>query len=180
MNTDKVFKLFREAKARCGLSDYVIVGSNSILALAGSEIPLPEAMTRSIDYDAYPRDDPGRAFDLVKELGENSPFHQREGIYLDAVSPALPTLPNGWRDRLTAAQRDAIRLWCLDPNDAAVSKYARGEPRDLRWVRAGVRAGIVSIHIVRDRLGKTHFADDEEQKRAWSHFKADVASSLKK
>lgn len=176
MNIDQVFKLFQEAKARSGHSDYIVIGSNSIIALAGSALALPEEMTRSIDFDAYPKDDPGRAFDLVKELGENSPFHEREGIYLDAVSPSLPTLPDGWKDRLALAEKHGIRLWCLDPNDAAVSKYARGEPRDLRWIRAGIRAGIVSLHMIRSRLAKTHFAGDDEQRRARSNFETDLAT----
>ena len=174
MNIDKAFKLFKEAKARCKLADFVVIGSNSVIAYAASGARVPDDMTRSIDFDAYVLDDPARIFELVKELGEDSPFHQREGIYLDAVSPATATLPEGWRDRLMLAEKDGVRLWCLDPNDAAVSKYARGEPRDLRWIRAGIAASIVSPPTVRLRLKHTVFDDDAEQQRAWANFEADA------
>ncbi|MCM2253797.1 MAG: hypothetical protein NDJ19_15660, partial [Ramlibacter sp.] len=43
---------------------------------------------------------------------------------------------------------------------------ARGEPRDLRWVRAGLKAGIVSLPAVRLRMGSTAFLDSEEQNSA--------------
>lgn len=81
--------------------------------------------------------------------------------------------PQHWQQRLIPAEKDGIRLWCLDPNDAAVSKYARSEPRDLRWIRAGIGASIVSLAIVRIRLKQTSFADDTEKKRAWDSFERD-------
>ncbi|MBM3391107.1 MAG: hypothetical protein FJY34_03920 [Betaproteobacteria bacterium] len=37
----------------------------------------------------------------------------------------------------------------LDPNDAAVSKYARGEPRDREWIRAGHREPLPGYGISR-------------------------------
>ena len=174
VNVDKAFKLFRAAKERCKHADYVVIGSNSVLAYATSGENIPDDMTRSIDFDAYPLDDPGRVSDLIKDLGEDSPFHRSEGIYLDAVSPATATLPEGWRERLVKVERDGVRLWCLEPNDAAVSKYARGEPRDLRWIRAGIAASLISLPTVRLRLRQTSFSDDAERERAWAHFEVDA------
>jgi hypothetical protein len=58
---------------------------------------------------------------------------------------------------------DGVVAYFLEPNDAAVSKLARGEPRDLRWVRAGVKAGIVSPPTLRLRLKQTSFLDASEQ-----------------
>ena len=63
-------------------------------------------------------------------------------------------------------RRDNLVAAFLDPNDAAVSKLARGEPRDLRWVRAGLKAGIVSLPAVRLRMRSTLFLDDGEEKIA--------------
>jgi hypothetical protein len=174
LNIDKAFKLFKEAKARCNHGDFVVIGSNCVIAFAASGEAVPDDMTRSIDFDAYPLDDPARIDELIDEFGENGPFHQREGIYLDAVAPTTATLPEGWQGRLLKVENDDVRLWCLEPNDAAVSKYARGEPRDLRWIRAGIAASIVSPPTVRLRLKQTFFDDEAEKRRAWANFEVDA------
>ena len=41
--------------------------------------------------------------------------------------------------------KHGIVAYFLDPDDAAVSKYARCEPRDREWIRAGLLAGLLSI-----------------------------------
>lgn len=145
-----------------------------MIAFAAAGANVPDDMARSIDFDAYPLNDPGRIDELMEEFGENGPFHQREGIYLDAVAPTTATLPEGWQDRLMKVEKDGVRLWCLEPNDAAVSKYARGEPRDLRWIRSGIAASIVSLPAVRLRLRQTFFNDDAEKQRAWANFAMDA------
>lgn len=172
MKLDELFKLLAEARRLCGHSDYVVIGSNTALAFAGST-RLPDDMVMSVDVDCYTRDDPGRIFDLVKDLGEDSRHHQSTGIFLDAVSPALPTLPDGWRDRLILLEQGVCRAWFLDPNDAAISKYARGEAKDLRWIRSGIAAGILSLPTIRIRAGRTTFADVQERDRAMAQIEAD-------
>ncbi|MCM2253745.1 MAG: hypothetical protein NDJ19_15400, partial [Ramlibacter sp.] len=140
MNLDTLFALLHAAQAECGHGEYVVVGSLSVLGMAQVSA-IPADMTLSIDADCYTRTDPARIFDLQVALGEGSPYHRTHGIYLDPVSPKLPTLPDGWEQRLIRVQRNDLVAHFLDPNDAAVSKLARGEPRDLRWVRAGLKAG---------------------------------------
>lgn len=158
----------------CGHTDFVVIGSLSILGLERS-FDIPDAMTLSNDIDCYTKTDPGRIFDLVEALGENSLYHQRSGFFLDAVSPDLPSLPDGWRDRLIKVERDALRAWFLEPNDAALSKYARGEPRDRRWIKAGILAGVVSMPIVRARISSTNFYDTQEEQRAKELVEEDSA-----
>ena len=165
MNLDAIFALFREARALCGQTDYVVIGSLSILGLQQS-FDVPDAMTMSNDVDCYTQADPGRIFDVVGALGENSPYHHKSGFYLDAVSPDLPSLPQGWQDRLIKIERDGLIAWFLEPNDAALSKYARGEPRDRRWIQAGIQAGVVSMPVVNARVGTTSFYDSDEEKQA--------------
>lgn len=167
MSPDALFTLLAQAGRSSGHREFVVIGSLSILGLHGHEI-IPPDMTLSIDADVYTRADPGRIHDLVPAFGEGSPFHRAHGIYLDAVSPQLPTLPPGWEARLIPVERDAITAWFLDPHDAAVSKLARGEPRDLRWVGAGVRGGLIALPILRARLRATEFFDGEEKDRAHS------------
>ncbi|WP_332748269.1 DUF6036 family nucleotidyltransferase [Hydrogenophaga sp.] len=174
MNLDALFALLAKARELSGHSDYVVIGSLSILGLE-DHFDVPEDMTLSNDVDCYTRDDPDRTFDLVAALGENSPWHQGHGYFLDAVTPALPTLPEGWRAHLIPVSRDSLTAWFLDPNDAAISKYARGEPRDRRWIRAGIRSGVVSLPMVRSRLRGVTFLDNEESQRTRRLIEEDQA-----
>ena len=174
LNQQLLFALFAEAQKLSGHTDFVVIGSLSILGLEKS-FEIPEAMTLSNDVDCYTRADPGRIFDLAHALGENSPFHQRAGYYLDPVSPDLPALPEGWRDRLIKVERDGVRVWFLDPNDAALSKYARGEPRDRRWIQSGLISGVVSMPLVKSRIGSTSFVDTAEEQQARALVEEDWA-----
>ncbi|HZR37935.1 MAG TPA: DUF6036 family nucleotidyltransferase [Nevskia sp.] len=173
MTLDQVFKLVERARALTHHRDIVVIGSNSVLGLAEhSEIPADMAM--SMDLDSYLKDDPGRTGELAKELGEGSAFHEKEGFYLDVVSPKLPTLPEGWEGRLLPIERNGSCAWFIDPDDAAISKYARGEPRDRRWIRAGLAAGLISMPKVQARLGKTSFLDQSEEAAAQQRIEEDA------
>lgn len=162
MNIEALFGLLGQAQKLCGHTEYVVIGSLSVLGLA-DVAAIPRDMTMSIDADCYTLRDPDRALDLQAALGEGSDFHKAHGIYLDPVNPQLPTLPDGWEGRLIKVQRDAVMAYFLEPHDAAVSKLARGEERDLRWVRAGARADILSLATIRHRMKTTTFLDLEEQ-----------------
>lgn len=174
MNRRALFDLLAAANVLSGHQDYVVIGSLSVLGLE-DESDIPEAMTMSIDVDCFTKSDPARIFDVVNALGENSPYHLKHGLYLDGISPQVPSLPDGWNDRLIKVEQDGLRAWFLDPNDAALSKYARGEPRDRRWIQAGILAGLVSMPIVRSRFGSTNFADTEEKRKADLLVEADRA-----
>lgn len=176
MKLDDVFALLAEARRQCGHSEYVVIGSLSVLGM--SEVTaIPQDMTLSIDADCYTRADPGRALGLAQALGEGSAYHRAHGIYLDPVNPNLPTLPPGWELRLVRLDREGVTAWFLDPHDAAVSKLARGEPRDLRWVKAGLRAGILSRATLAMALRRTSFLDAQEQSRALAAFERTSAKA---
>ena len=162
MNVDTLIQLLMAAHQLCGHRDYVVVGSVSVLGMAQVEA-IPLDMTLSIDADCYTLADPQQVFDLSAPLGEGSPYHHAHGVYLDPVSPLLPTLPQGWEARLIPISRPPVTPHCLEPNDAAISKLARGEPRDLRWVRAGLQANLISLPMLRLRARSTTFLDTAEQ-----------------
>ncbi|HRE14411.1 MAG TPA: hypothetical protein PLD37_09475 [Usitatibacteraceae bacterium] len=173
MELSDLHRLFREAHRLTGHAEFVVVGSLAALG-APREGNLPARMILSIDVDAYTKADPARIFELQSALGQGSAFEMAHGYYLDPVSPALPTLPDGWEGRLyRIAFGDGIVAHFLDPNDAAVSKYARCEPRDREWLRAGLAAGILSAPIIEYRMRETVFADDEERQRATEAFVQD-------
>lgn len=172
MTLDQLFTLFGKARSLTGHRHFVVIGSLSILALEDSG-DLPDDMTMSSDIDAYTRDDPDRIFDLEEALGADSTFYASEGYYLDPVSPHLPTLPDGWQARMNCVERDDLCLWFLDPNDAAISKYARSQPRDVRWIRSGVMNGYISLPTVLSRLSATSFLDEDESRRTREQVASD-------
>lgn len=166
MELSNLQELFDQAKALTNHTEFVVLGSLSILGIVqGKEVPA--RMLMSIDVDCYTRQDPGRIFELAKSLGEGSPFEANHGYYLDPISPQVPTLPDQWEYRLVRVPlRNSIVVYFLEPNDAAVSKYARSEPRDREWLQAGLAAGLLSAPVIESRFRQTNFADTEERDRA--------------
>ena len=165
--------LFDEARKLTHHTEYVVVGSLSILGVVRGR-DIPARMLMSIDVDCYTRRDPGRIFDLNRALGEGSAFEASHGFYLDPISPAAPTLPENWEHRLIRVPLDnGIVIFFLDPNDAAVSKYARCEPRDREWIQAGLKAGLLSVPIIESRFRETDFMDNAERDRALSALAED-------
>jgi len=162
---ENLFELFAQASKLSGHHEFVVIGSLSILALEGA-FEVPYRMTMSNDVDAYTLNDPGRIFDLNDALGENSQYHVRSGFYLDPVSPNMPSFPDGWRNRLIPRERGGIKLWFVEANDAAISKYARGEERDRRWIQEGILAGVVSPPVVRSRFRTVRHDNPQEQRNA--------------
>ena len=85
----------------------------------------------------------------------------------------LPTLPEGWQQRLIPLEfENGTTGWFLEPNDAAISKYVRAEPRDREWIRAGLDACILSIAIIEYRMRETSMETDERA-RAKQAFEED-------
>lgn len=168
--------LFREAKKLTRHSEFVVIGSLSILGIAQQSSQIPERMLMSIDVDCFTKSDPARIFELRSALGEGSKFEEEHGFYLDPVSPELPTLPDRWEYRLIPVKlEDGITVFFLDPNDAAVSKYARCDVRDREWIQAGLESGLLSAQIIQSRFRQTSFLDDSESARAYGALAEDRA-----
>ena len=164
MRRDDLRRLFAQARTLSGESDFVIFGSLAALGYAGE---VPPRMAMSIDVDAFGKNDPARIFALAPTLGQGSPFEAEHGYYLDPIAPRVATLPAGWDARLVRIELEpGLAAWFLEPNDAAVSKYARMEPRDREWIRAGLAAAILSHAIIEARFAQTAFLDAAESARA--------------
>lgn len=173
MKRDELRLLFARARALSGETDYVVFGSLAALGYAGT---VPPRMAVSVDVDAYGKNDPGRIFALAGELGQGSAFEAKHGYYLDPISPHVATLPAGWEARLVRIELEpGLAAWFLEPNDAAVSKYARMEPRDREWIRAGLSGGILTFQIIENRFGATAFLDAHEAGRARTALAEDRA-----
>lgn len=164
MRREDLRRLFARARDLCGETNYVVLGSLAVLGYAGA---VPPRMAASLDVDAFCKSDPGRTFELARALGQASPFEAEHGYYLDPISPRVATLPDAWDERLLRIELEpGLVAWFLEPNDAAVSKYARMQPRDREWIRPGLRAGVLSLPIIDARFAQTAFLDAVESARA--------------
>jgi hypothetical protein len=171
--------LFSEAKRLIRHEEFVVVGSLCVLGILHRPAEIPARMLMSIDVDCYTRSDPGRIFELGQALGQGSRFEAERGYYLDPISPQLPTLPQQWEYRLVrVALEDGIVVHFLDPNDAAVSKYARCDARDREWIRAGLGAGLLSAPVIESRFRQTTFFDEAERQRAHQALAEDRAAAF--
>jgi len=165
MNIAQLDRLLTEVSRKHHVNTFVVMGSLTVLGLV-NERAIPDAMTVSAEVDAYPESDPGRAFAIADDFGLGSRFEQEHGYYYDAVSPALPTLPDGWEQRMIPmALPGGTLAKFIEPHDAAIAKYARGAPKDMEWIRAGIDASILSVATLEYRFRQTVFADDEERER---------------
>jgi len=133
----------------------IIIGSQSIL---GAHADAPDELLMSDEADVFPKNHPERADLIDGTIGEGSPFHDTFGYYAQGVAEDTAVLPAGWRDRLVAVRnantRDYVGL-CLEPHDLVVSKYIAGRDKDLRFVRAALRHGIVNADTLLERLAST-------------------------
>jgi hypothetical protein len=171
LNREQLHALLVQAKERIQHTDYVIVGS---LAILGAVQQPPGSMVVSIDVDVYLKNDPARTGELVEALGQGSPFEDEFGYYLDPVSPRLPSFNDGWESRLILIDFGDVKAYFVDPDDVAVSKYMRGEDRDLRWLRAGLRDGLLNLEVIERRASSAPALDgelDAARKRMAQHRK---------
>lgn len=176
MELSDLQELFEQARALTNHTEFVVVGSLSILGVVAKASDAPERMLMSIDVDCFTRQDPARIFELKGALGAGSAFETSHGFYLDPISPSVPTLPEQWQYRLVPIPLDGgIVAFFLDPNDAAVSKYARCEPRDREWIFAGLQAGLLSAPIIESRFKQTSFLDAAERDKALKALSEDRA-----
>ena len=175
MNLDQLDTLLGEISRAKGVNEFVVVGSLSVLGLTQQRITLSEMLT-SIDVDAYPEHDPKLTDELGKRWGQGSDFERKHGYYYDAVPPELPTLPDGWQARMIPLKLPSgVHVKFLEPNDAAVSKYARGEAKDRQWIREGLRQSILSLATIEYRFRETPFLDQAEHDRAKTLMEEDRA-----
>ena len=144
--------IIRAAAGNADVRDIVVIGSQAILATYPNA---PAELTHSMEADVFPKDAPERSIIIDGSIGELSLFHETFGYYAHGVDGTTATLPDGWRERLvkieTPNTMGAIG-WCIEPHDLAVSKLAAGREKDLAFVEAMVRKGLVSIDVLLDRI----------------------------
>lgn len=145
--------IIRAASEIANDSEIVIIGSQAIL---GSFPDAPPELL--VSADVYPRNRPERADLIDGSIGEGSPFHDLYGYYAQGVDEKTAVLPEGWKDRLVAVRNDNTRGstgWCLEPHDLVVAKAIAGREKDLLFLNAAARAGLVRREVLIERLAAT-------------------------
>ena len=162
MRRDQLEHLIRAAGALLGEDTIIVIGSQAILASVA--VPDDAVLTRSMEADLLPADDPDEAkADLIDGLlGAGSMFDDTHGVHADGVSATTAVLPAGWRDRLVEVMNDntgGVRGLCLEPHDLVISKLAAGRTKDIEFGAAAVHAGLVQIATLAERLAATDLAE---------------------
>ena len=149
--------IIRAAGDVLGEDQVIVVGSQSILASLPEE-ELPVEAARSLEADILPLDDPdGSKADVIDGvLGEFSPFDEEFGIHADGVSETTSILPSGWRERLIPfrnSNTQGVTGWCLERHDLCIAKLAAGREKDLEFVGALLRIGVLNPKVLTQRMG---------------------------
>lgn len=87
--------------------------------------------------------------------GEFSQFHEQFGYYAEGIHIDTVVLPSGWRDRLVRPDlpgAEPSHAAFLEPHDLVVSKLVAGRMKDLAFALALVRAKLVEIDVLTERI----------------------------
>lgn len=98
---------------------------------------------------------------LVANAGEFSKFEETHGFSIDGVDLSTASLPEGWRERLTRVQNANTAPpggvpqfigWCLEPHDLCAAKLCAFREKDINFVSALMKAGLVDTATLAERL----------------------------
>lgn len=151
--------ILRAAGAIAQTRELIILGSQAIL---GSHPDAPAELCTSQEVDTYPADHPENADLIDGTIGELSPFHEQFGYYAHGVGPETAILPRDWRSRLVSVRSEAtqgVTGYCLHPADLTVSKLVAGREKDIQFVTAMLRHGLVTVPEVEERASALESAD---------------------
>jgi hypothetical protein len=148
MRRDQMEHILRAAAALTNERDFVVLGSQALLA---SFPDLPPPLNKSMELDLYPLANPAAADLIDGTIGELSPFDETFGYYGHGVAPETAVLPKGWRERAVIVENSntgKARGICIGPHDLAIAKLAAGRDKDISFVRAMIQLGIVTTEAL--------------------------------
>ena len=160
MHRQQLEHIIRAAAGITGASEFVIVGSQSVL---GQFPQAPAELLISIEADVFSLRDPADSDLIDGSIGEGSPFHQTFGYYAHGVSQETAVLPAGWRERLVPVHNQNTgggTGLCLEIHDLAVSKLVAGREKDIDFLAGLLRHRLVQVSVVQERLTNTALPAD--------------------
>ena len=152
MTKGKLEIMLREAGAIARDRDFFLFGSQSLHAVRPH---YPKGFPKSLEADLYPRHHPQAWGLLRQQMGRDSKFFRKHGVYLDCVDPALAMIPDGWLERLIpfcTPRTGGVTAWCLEPHDLFVSKLAAWREKDQQFLRAMLKHKLAKPLIVLNRI----------------------------
>ena len=160
MHRQQLEHIIRAAAGITGASEFVIVGSQSVL---GQFPQAPAELLISIEADVFSLRDPADSDLIDGSIGEGSPFHQTFGYYAHGVSQETAVLPAGWRERLVPVHNQNTgggTGLCLEIHDLAVSKLVAGREKEVDFLAGLLRHRLVQVSVIKDRLAETPIPTD--------------------
>ncbi len=154
MKKHQLDHVLRAAGRITGERQFIIIGSQS---LHGKHPNLPDDIVQSAEVDLIAKGKTART-EWLNAIGQDSPFHQQFGYYVDPVEDGTAILPAGWRGRLVnlaPGDTDGVKGLCLDPHDLVIAKYVTRHEKDTVFNLALVRRGLVSRERLLQLLHKT-------------------------
>jgi hypothetical protein len=162
MRRASIDHMLRAAGEATGQKRFVLVGSAAVVAWFQT-VPPSMAMTTEVDLFAPDADDPEEiSFELDALLGRLSDFHEAHGYFVDGVSPQTARLPADWQERAIEYENpstNGVVALVPAPEDIAVAKLVRCDDRDLDFIVAGVRHGLMDINLIETRAAGLQIDD---------------------
>jgi hypothetical protein len=157
LSKERVDHILRAAGVVSGKSKFVLIGSAAVAAWR-SELPEIMMISRDVDLFAYDAPDAEEVADLLDgALGQASQFDAEFGYYCDGVGPETAVLPDDWQERAklySSSATKGVEALAPEPNDIALAKAVAWRPKDIAWLRAAVKFGIVDIATMEGRLAR--------------------------
>jgi hypothetical protein len=141
--------IIRASSAILNEEEFIVIGSQSILAL--ENINIPEILLKSRELDIYPKNNHDKADIIEGAIGELSFFDKNFGYYAQSVSKETAILTENWIFRLNKVQNKNTNMaiaYCLDPHDLAISKIFAGRPKDYFFVEKLIEHNLVSTEKI--------------------------------
>ena len=155
MTIEQFEHILRACQGNTDETGFYIIGTASLLAQHPELAEGEDGVVTSHEADVWPTSGNPKTADLLEAIGEMSPFHEQFGIYVDPYSPSNAILPKGWETRTLPFESEWTKGatgYCLEKHDLTVSKMARGEPKDLKFVAELVKRNLLDKPEVEARI----------------------------
>ena len=162
MKSEQLYALLLSAAKISGWTNLVVIGSQAIHGTV--EDPKIDVVVRSPDADFYRHGGyPSNAMweHIVAEIGQDSDYHIENLVYAEAVPQDLARLPIDWEARAKTKTIGTITLdgaevpvsvTFPDIYDLTVSKLSINRPKDIAFMQAVVKHGLVEQEKLEDRF----------------------------
>jgi hypothetical protein len=159
MERSQLEHILRAAAGITGNTEFVVIGSQ---AIHGQTSKPPRECLASIEADIFSLRSREDADLIDGSIGEASPFHRTFGYYAHGVAEETAVLPAGWKERLVSLRSSNTGVatgFCLEAHDLAVSKLVAGREKDVEFVQALIRDGLINAEVMGQRLDATRMDD---------------------